>query len=121
MSQQSDMADLIYRRLSRGVVPSAEIVRELRERWGPEFGVSAVHGCVREVATCLLHRDDVEVGDIEEGRFVSWGIEPWEANTRIDEEMMSMPTFLEVDSGYVFRKKKPNQTPEAACCARDSS
>jgi hypothetical protein len=29
-------------------VPASDLVRELRERWGPDHGVSSVHGFVRE-------------------------------------------------------------------------
>jgi hypothetical protein len=107
MSQQSDMADSVYRRLSGGAVPAAYLVRELRDRWGVEHGVASVHGFVREVATCLLWRGDVDLGDFKEGRFVSWSIKPEDANTRVDDELMSMDAFLEDQSRYVFQKK-PN-------------
>ncbi|MEO5668391.1 MAG: hypothetical protein ABIR96_10050 [Bdellovibrionota bacterium] len=106
MSQQSDMADAVYGRLSEGPVPTAHLVRELRDRWGGGHGVSAVHGFVREVATCLLWRGDVDLGDFKEGGFVSWSLEPEDANTRIDEELMSADAFLEDQSRYVFRKKQ---------------
>src|SRR2546427_8587411 len=106
MSQQSDMADTVYRRLSKGPVPTAHLVRELRGRWGTEHGLSEVHGFAREVATCLLRHDDVEVGDLTEGQFVRWELEPWDADHRIDRELMSMDTFLEDESRYVFRKKQ---------------
>ncbi len=105
MSQQSDMADSVYGRLSEGPVSTAHLVRELRERWGAEHGVSAVHGFLREVATCLLWRGDVDLGDFREGRYVSWSLEPEDANARIDEELMSMSAFLADNSRYVFRKK----------------
>src|SRR5438132_9940643 len=103
MSQQSDMADSVYSRLSEGPVPAAHLVRELRDRWGGEHGVSEVHGFVREVATCLLWRGDVDLGDLKEGRFVSWSLEPEVANTRVDEELMSVDVFLEDQSRYVFQ------------------
>jgi hypothetical protein len=106
MSQQSDMADSVYSRLSEGPVPTAHLVRELRGRWGIEHGVSEVHGFVREVATCLLWRGDVDLGDLKEGKFVSWSLEPEDANQRIDQELMSLDAFLGDRNRYVFQKKK---------------
>jgi hypothetical protein len=105
MSQQSDMADFVYSRLSKEPVPAAYLVRDLRRRWGSEHDAGSVHGFVREVATCLLHHDDVEVGDIAAGRFVPWMLEPWDASDKIDAELMAMQSFLNDDDKYVFRKK----------------
>jgi hypothetical protein len=109
MSQQSEMADLIYIRLSEGPVATAHLVRELRERWGAQHGISAVHGFIREVATCLLWRGDVDIGDFKDGQFVSWGIEPEDANERIDEELMSMKSFIIDESRQIFQKKKTKE------------
>jgi hypothetical protein len=106
MSQQSDMADAVYSRLTDVPVSAAHLVRELRGRWGVEHGVLEVHGFVREVATCLLWRGDVDLGDLKEGKFVSWSLEPDEANLKIDDELMSMDSFLEDENRYVFQKKK---------------
>ena len=104
MSQQSDMADDVYRRLSSRPVAAAHLVRELRDQWGAGHGVGSVHGFVREVATCLL-RDDVEIGDVTAGRFVPWKLAPWDADQRIDTELMAMDSFLEDESKYVFRMR----------------
>jgi hypothetical protein len=104
MSQQSNMADAVYERLSVESVAAAHIVRELRSRWGIEHGVGSVHVFVREVVTCLLHHDDVEVGDVKSGRFVAWQLPPWDADYRIDSELMAMDTFLDDETRYVFRK-----------------
>src|SRR6478736_1764475 len=101
MSQQSDMADVVYARLSEGLVPTAHLVRELRDRWGVEHGVLEVHGFAREVAMCLLWQGDVDLGDLKEGSFVAWLLEPDECYSRIDEELMSMDTFLEDEARYV--------------------
>jgi hypothetical protein len=122
MSTQSDMADDIYHRLDSGLVALAQLVSEVRQRWGTEHGVKAVHGFVREVATCLLWCGDVEVGDLKEGSFDPWQLEPEDADSRIDEELMSMGTFLEDQTRYVLRKiAKPNQPPEPTRFARGSS
>ena len=105
MSQQSDMADVVYSRLSTEPVSAAHLVRELRSRWGVEHGVGSVHGFVREVATCLLHHEDVEVGDVSGGAFVPWPLQSWDADDKIDADLMAMDTFLEDKSHYVFRKR----------------
>src|SRR6476469_6838899 len=105
MSQQSDMADVVYGRLSAGPVAAAHLVRELRKRWGVEEGVGSVHGFVREVAACLLHHEDVEVGDMRGGRFAPWSLAPWDADQRIDTELMTMESFLDDETQYVFRKR----------------
>ena len=104
MSQQSDMAEDVYRRLSAGPVAVAHLVRELRGRWGVEHGVGSVHGFVREVVTCLMHHEDVEVGDVRDGRFVPWSLPSWDADQKIDAELMAMDLFLDDESQYVFRK-----------------
>jgi hypothetical protein len=77
----------------------------LRSRWGVEFGIDSVHGFVREVASCLLHQDDVEVGDVIDGRFVPWSLPAWDADEKIAAELMAMDTFLDDESQYVFRKR----------------
>src|SRR6184192_2136540 len=64
MSQQSDMAERVYDRLTQPDVSAAELVEELRANWGPEHGAREVHGFVDEVAACILYHHDVEVGDI---------------------------------------------------------
>jgi hypothetical protein len=104
MSQQSDMADAVYSRLEQGEVPAAELVQELRAKWGPEHRAPEVHRFVEEVAACLLHRDDVEAGDMTTGHFTPWSIEPWEAHKKIQDDLMSMASFLEDKTQYVFRR-----------------
>jgi len=99
------MADAVYLRLLSGPISAADMVGEIRNRWGADFGFLEVHGFIREVATDLLHYDDVEVGDFEGGQFVSWGLEPWDSDSKIDDDMMSMSTFLEDKTRYVFRRK----------------
>src|SRR5947209_6678965 len=110
MSQQSDAADVIYERLNNAPFPPAHLVRELHAKWGGEHGVPSVHGFVREVATCLLYRGDVEVGDLEAGSFAPWQIDPEDADERIDSELMAMTTFLDDEARYVFRKRAPNKS-----------
>lgn len=110
MSQQSEMASRVYRCLGEGTISAAHLVRELRDKWGSEHGIGSVHGFVREVATCLLHYDDVEVGDVNEGRFISWELAPWDANHRFDSELMARGAFLEDENRYVFRRSSGDVT-----------
>jgi hypothetical protein len=105
MSQQSDMAEIVYGRLSTGPVATAQLVQELRSRWGAEHGVGSVHGFVREIVTLLLHHEDVEVGEIRAGKFVPWSLSSWDADDKIDADLMAMRTFLDDESQYVFRKR----------------
>jgi hypothetical protein len=66
----------------------------------------SVHGFVREVATCLLHLEDVEVGDLKNGKFVRWPLEPLEVDEKIDTDLLAMDEFLDDKTRYVFRKKQ---------------
>lgn len=105
------MADGVLRRLESGPVPAADLVGEVRKRWGPEHEVSAVHGFVREVATCLLWTCQVEVGELEEGRYSAWPLEPEDADERIELELMAMDAFLVDRAIVVFRKKAELNQP----------
>lgn len=99
------MAEEVYARLSAAPVAAAHLVRELRHRWGAEHGVGSVHGFVREVATCLMHHEDVEVGDVRAGKFIPWSLPSWDADEKIDADLMAMDTFLVDESQCVFRKR----------------
>jgi len=98
------MADTVYQQLAQSTVSAAELVQQVRSKWGPDHGVGEVHHFVEEVATCLLHRDDVEVGDMRDGQFVSWGLEPWYARDRIERELLAMDTFLDDTRRFVFQR-----------------
>jgi hypothetical protein len=106
MSQQSDMADAIHQRLSAGPVSVASLVRELRKRWGPAHGVSAVHGFIAEVSRCTIGRDGVQLGTLVDGRFVPWQGELCDIDDRFEEEMKSADTFIEDEDRYVFAKEE---------------
>jgi len=105
MSHQSDKAEIVYERLSTGPVATADLVHELRSQWGAEHGVASVHGFVREVVTLLLLHEDVEVGEIRAGIFVPWSLTSWDADDKIEADLMAMRTFLDDESQYVFRKR----------------
>jgi hypothetical protein len=72
---------------------------------GALHGVSAVHGFAQEVAACLLRRGDVDLGELREGVFASWSLEPEDVDTKVDEELMSVDAFLVDETRYVFTKK----------------
>jgi hypothetical protein len=112
MSQQSDMADAIHQRLSAGPVSVASLVRELRALWGPEHGVSAVHGFITEVSRCTIGRDGVQLGSLVEGRFVPWPGELCDVDDRFEEEMKSADAFIEDENRYVFAKEENRFRPE---------
>jgi hypothetical protein len=104
MSQQSDMAETVYGRLRSGPVTVADLVGELRTRWGPDHGVGEVHRFVEEAAACLLGHDDVEVGDMTQRGFTPWALEPWDAHSKLAKDLMAMSTFLEDRTRYAFRR-----------------
>jgi hypothetical protein len=104
MSEQSDMADDVYTRMGDRPVACTDLVAELRARWGPEHGVGSVHRFVEEVVACLLHHDDVQVGDMIGSRFTPSNLEPWNAHKKIADELMSMDGFFEDQTRYVFHK-----------------
>ena len=100
------MADRVYQRLAQCTVSAAELVQQLRSKWGPDHGVGEVHRFVEEVATCLIHHDDVEVGDMHDGQFVSWRLEPWHARDRIERELLAMDAFLDDTHRFVFQRAR---------------
>jgi hypothetical protein len=105
MSQQSNMADDVRSRLGEGPIPAACLVQELRSQWGFEHGAAEVHRFVQEMATCLLFYGDVEVGDLENGRFIPWQLSPEASAEKIEADLMGMDAFLEDENRYVFRKR----------------
>ncbi len=105
MSQQSDMADAIYTRLASGPVSAASLVRELRLHWVPDSGIASVHFFIVEVICCLLHEDDVEVGDLTPAGPVSWGLRPEDSSEKIEAQLLAMATWFEDDTWCLFWKK----------------
>jgi hypothetical protein len=103
MSQQSEMADRVYDQLAHSDLSAAELVHELRAKWGPEHRAAEVHRFVAEVAACLL-REDVAVGDLRDGRFSAWTLDPWDAHKKIADDLMSLDSFLENKTQYVFHR-----------------
>ena len=108
MSQQNEMADKVYDQLEHSNGSAAELVHELRAKWGPEHCVPEVHRFVEEVAACLL-REDVEVGDLRDGRFSAWTLDPWDAHKKIADDLMSLDLFLEGEMRYVSTERSDGQ------------
>jgi hypothetical protein len=109
MSQQGEFADLIYQRLKLGPVSVASLVGEIRDRWGEGHSIESVHQFVIEAMYCLLSHQDVDVGDIAEGQFVSWTIEPLYAYDRIESKLMPLATAFEDHKSIVFQFKGLNR------------
>ncbi|HTZ20746.1 MAG TPA: hypothetical protein VMC06_07680 [Opitutaceae bacterium] len=101
---EQNAAGPTYDETAKGPVALASVVSQLHRGW-PDAGVSVVHGAAREIATGLLHHDDIEVGDLAGGKFVPWRMTPWAAAEKVDAELKSMPDFLTDETHYVFRRK----------------
>lgn len=110
MSQQSELADYVYAKLSRTELPASYLVHVICEKWGSIANPSTVHLFVAESVACLLRNEDIEVGDVIEGKFIPWLIKPWDAAQKIEDEICSLGDYLADESQYVFRKiTEPNQ------------
>lgn len=107
MSQQSDMAKVVYGLLDERQVSAAELVRELRQRWGADHKTIAIHFFICEAAYCFMDQDDVEIGHIEAGQFVPWHMDPLDAYERFENEFTEIATDHDDDARYVFRKITP--------------
>jgi hypothetical protein len=105
MSHQSEMANRVYQQLAQSQVSAADLVQELRAKWGSEHGAPDVHRFVEEVAACILQHEDVEVGDLCDGRFSAWTLEACDAHDRLARELLALDTFLEDRARYVFRRR----------------
>jgi hypothetical protein len=110
MSQQSEASDLIRKRLADGPFPVATLVAEIRAEWGPGHTIESVHFFATEVVYALLFNDDIDVGDIHGGRFVSWAIDSLDAYDRIDAFLNSQSAAFEDSSSIVFQFMGPNQS-----------
>lgn len=101
---EQDAARAIYEETAKGPVVLATLVGQFRVAW-PSETVAVVHGATCDVATELLHRDDIEVGDLVGGRFVPWVMKPWEAEDAIRAELIAKRDLLTDGTRFVFRRK----------------
>ncbi len=115
MSQQSELADYAYGRLSEGLLPASHLVRMIMGQWGVIANPSSVHFFVSESIACLLRHHDVEVGDTIDGGYIPWIFEPWDSAEKIEVELSRFESYFEDESNYVFRKKnEPNEALEGS-------
>jgi hypothetical protein len=93
-----------YERTKSGQLSLATMVKEIREAW-PKENISLVHTAALEVATALLHRSDIEVGELVDGKFVPSKSPPWHDNERMLSEIQHSADLFQNDHVYVFRRK----------------
>lgn len=101
---QDASAGAYYDRTARAPLPLATIVKELRTAW-PTESVTGIHDAALEVGTALLHRSDIEVGKLVEGKFLPSQSTPWDANELMVTEVTRSLGLFEKDQVYVFRRK----------------
>ena len=97
-------AGAYYERTQAAPLTLATVVKELRGAW-PAENAAVVHRAALEVGTALLHRGDIEMGEIVGGRFVPSELAPWLANERMITEVDASPGWFENEQIVVFRRK----------------
>ncbi len=97
---------MVGTQLRYGRFAAAQLVRDLRDRSGPDHAVAEIHSFVREVAYCLLSSDDIELGEFLEGAFMLWKLGSLDAYDKFNQEIMAMETFLEDNDRYVFQRRQ---------------
>lgn len=93
-----------YERTKSGPLSLATVVKELREAW-PKENIPVVHSAALEVGTALLHRGDIEVGEMVDGKFVPSPNAPWQTNEQMQSDLKDTSTPFENDRRYIFRRK----------------
>ena len=94
----------VYERTKSGPLPLATVVKEMREAW-PTESITVVHAAALEVGSALLHRRDMEIGELVDGKFVPSTSAPWQTNERMISAVNTSNTFFADDRIYVFRRK----------------
>lgn len=93
-----------YDRTALGPLPLATILREMQQAW-PRETVARIHEAGLEVGTALLHRSDVEVGELVDGKFAPYPGPSWHINALMVSEIKSSATLFDNEHRYVFRRK----------------
>jgi hypothetical protein len=101
---QDASAGAFYDRTGTGPLPLAAVVKEFREAW-PKENISLIHTAALEVGTALLHRSDIEVGELVGGKFVPSPDAPWQTNEQMRAHLKDASAPFENDQLYVFRRK----------------
>ena len=97
-------AGAYYDRTASAPLPLATMVKELRAAW-PAESVAVVHGAALDVGTALLHRSDIEVGELVGGTFSPLPDPSWHTNEQMISTVRNSPGFFENERVYVFRRK----------------
>jgi len=83
-------------------------VREMREAW-PGQSVAAIHTTALEVGTALLHRGDIEIGELVNGKFVPTKSAPWQANERMVSDLKASKDLFENEPILKHVRRSPLQ------------
>ena len=102
--KQDAAAGGYHDRVVKGPLALATIVAEMRAAW-PGESVKVVNHAALEVAGDLLHRSDVEAGEVVGGAFRPFPLPPWAVNQRIRADVLASRDFFQDADRFVFRKK----------------
>lgn len=102
--KQDASAGAFYERTASGPLAFATIVAEMRAAW-PAENATLVHQSALQVAADLLHRRDVEVGEVVGGAFNRSQLPPWAMSEKIRSDVLASPGFFRDADRYVFRRK----------------
>ncbi|MEO7415362.1 MAG: hypothetical protein ABIZ81_18610 [Opitutaceae bacterium] len=104
LSLEPDASVGAYERTATGPFALATVIREFREEW-PKESIALIHWAALEVGTALLHRGDIEVGELVGGKFVPSKFPPWHTNEKMLSEIQHSPDLFGNDRVYVFRRR----------------
>jgi hypothetical protein len=97
-------AGAYYDRTAHGPLPLAAIVRDMRREWPKESNI-AIHHAALEVGSGLLHRSDIEAGELLDGKFVPYDSPAWHVHRLMTDEVKASPDLYDNERTYVFRRK----------------
>lgn len=93
-----------YERTAVAPLALATVAREMRTAW-PHHSIGVINGAALEVGTALLHRSDIEVGELVGGIFVPAEAARWTVNQQMIAEIEGAPALYQNEHAYVFRRK----------------
>lgn len=102
--RQDAAAGGYHERVMKSSLPLSTIIAEMRAAW-PGASATVVNHAALEVATDLLHRSDVEAGEIVDGSFHPLALPPWAVNQRIRADLLAARDFFQDSDRYVFRRR----------------
>ena len=104
LSLRQDASADFHDRTASGPLPFAAIVSDMHRAW-PAANYSVVHESALEVATDLLHRGDIEMGEKIGGVFQPLQLPPWAARGKLQSELRFARDFFQDSDRFVFRRK----------------